>query len=836
MFNFLFSAPKQNTLINNDVDDSESDKSDDETNTKKPKEESVALSVQDIRTMNYTIICGILYVALNLDKSEIQLSHFLRHVREGRLTFRDFKKFIPSEINFKRVPQWWSFQSSILKPSRSNGMHKVTSALFQRLDLGSPLIPDMKAMVSNYIKELCLPKDFLNLVLSLFEFMPIEAAVAAYLKISSLTLFPNFDCIAMSYVLVALKMCFGLDDNYEVKLSDVVDKINEEENHLKTYRLEVSEPSERLFSFREWVNYLEFRKIILCQYYQPMAALHNFEQDNFTVSELLKDIRIDTQIKTINIELEQELLERIPIINSYDIIPKEEFPVSLTPLTAYTEFLISKIHDPQTKLLLSEDFSKYSLKYACVHMMLTDNDGNNIVKGVNEENKTKSKRILGSMGFQHVKLNKKIVYIKNTDTKDWINDYKAVNVNSDKENLSGDESKEDVLSKDRNETKTEDIKREDPVKCETVEELDEDENIFNDNFEEIEYSQERSSSNDCIQQPEYVFEFNDAQLDNLDTEMNVTSRDLIGGKYNPTTFNKEEVIKQLILTACRTYKIAIPYHYRGPRPVKRKSEKYDERQKQVDEVKRRRLADPQIMGINEILSKYHDAIQRNEPENATSETDPIEGNTTQDNDPELNTTIENTDEPPNLNNETEPNVEDTTENNISIENETINDTIDDDDSEKEINELLKECDEDIEEYLIDDEVNAIIRKALADSEKNQKERFKLLKEKLQERKKKLKRKGKKKQRKKRVTSLDPLIPNPDSVEEFKYYVRHYVNLFVSTNIRRTYSFERELTENCPKSFKYILQLCASMIEVPAWNLFRVFQNLETYMIKQAESL
>ncbi|XP_045780621.1 uncharacterized protein LOC123877780 isoform X2 [Maniola jurtina] len=373
----------------------------------------------DITKITVSLFVAILYTALNLDSSDIQLSHLYQYIREGRLSIPDCYKFIPKEIPFKLIPNRKQFESSVYIPSGGNITPIQTRALsfelIKQLDLGVPLVPDLNKIIDNFITELCLPNDFKDLVLSLTRSMPCDFLEVDDECMKRPVCIPDYEAFCMAYILLALKMCFGLDCDYENKLSDAVDEINSERDYLKSYKLGMhSEPTNRLFSFREWCMFLQCRKMILCKYYLPLARQYNFPADNAVFMEHSNPRK--TQIMKLSYDVAMDILNKIPTDDAR-VIPKKEFHATVTPLTTYTDVIREHIDDVELKLRLCEDFTQYSLKYATRDLKFPECETNN--EGVNKINKTVNTHLIVGNYVQNTG-NTKVVVVRNCDNKNWL--------------------------------------------------------------------------------------------------------------------------------------------------------------------------------------------------------------------------------------------------------------------------------------------------------------------------------------------------------------------------------------------------------------------------------
>lgn len=403
-------------LVKNVVETSDTNSKNEDQATAKPE---YYPKVKDcfFRRTNYVtplIILSIIYIALNIDKSDIQLSHLLTFLKEKRLSLYNIFKYLPKDIKVKNIPDWQLYMGDnkkqiIFSPHR---IRIIALTLLKKLDLGYPVIPDIRRLIETYTTELCLPNDIRQLVYSLLHLYPCDFFNSR--DKAKVTVFPDFEGVLMSYVLVALKMTFGLDDDYELRLSDTVEDVNKKENYLKCYICNFME-TDRLFSFREWLNYIQFRKKILYQNCLLTDTEHYNDVDDYMYIEHVIKEEINSKI-SLEDEITLNILNKIPL-DELDIIPKSCFEGSLTPMTTYSKVIAENHKETDVRVLISEDFSRYSLKYACEEINLV-NMGRNMVLGVNRSNKKETGEEIEISFFE--KANFEMVFIKNCENKNWM--------------------------------------------------------------------------------------------------------------------------------------------------------------------------------------------------------------------------------------------------------------------------------------------------------------------------------------------------------------------------------------------------------------------------------
>ncbi|XP_032523467.2 uncharacterized protein LOC116774812 [Danaus plexippus] len=809
----------------------------------------------------------ILYLALNLDRSDIQLSHIFRYIREGRLSLYTCVKYVPKELSTKSIPHWMSFVRC-----QNEYTPKVIRAMamtfFKCLDLGVPLVPDLNKILTNYIKELCLPKDFKRLVLSLMNLMPCDHLVIKSCCGRKIVRVPDYEGTCMAYVLVALKLCFGCDDDYEMKLSDEVDRINCEENHLRSYKLGMySDPSERLLSFREWCTYLQFRKTILCKYYLPLARqMHMPIDDAVLMDHLEKRIKRKPKLRD---EVTMDILNKIMLSDDKVAIPKTEFPATLTPMTSYTDVIIEYIQDPDFKLLLCEDFSQYSLKYATTDLKLPTEDFK--IRGVSKNGKVINPYVVGTL--QARKGDNTMVFIRNCENKNWLKTKPpsvehVVKVTS-KSSDDSDQSCDSVIDitqpeTDLNGTSTE--KPEEEIEFETIDTEEWDKSIFDDDFLDLE---DRDNKNDSkAGSNENIFDFinnenddighRDFQDSKIDLQNSINVEDAYESRdeddYDPETFDRNKAIKELIDLACEKYKIPKPKEKQTqPRTQKRKSSLIND-ETGVGEPKRVRQIDKQARmeartATKEILAAYYKNIEEDILQQVSEH---------------VKTVIQNTD----IVNETvheEPPEETTADGNIeenSIEKEsnqsvissihpnaTVLDTLNDEDDRtyepvdpnfdekthdiKQLYVKFNKQDINVSDHLLDIQhdidIEKIIEKKIDESQNGvtvtQSDNVEDIGDRHE--------KQVQKQTNNTFITEKRLYPDPfikTELKKYRYWLRHYKTITFARCLDMNYKFDLELLENCPKSFIFVIKECAAILDCTTFCLYKCMQNLEVSLM------
>lgn len=294
--------------------------------------------------------------------------------------------------------------------------------LFKRLDLGNPIVPDLRLIIDNHFKELCLPNDLKPLVLSLMHYKPcsfldVNAKDKVVYKV------PAYEYHIMTYIIWALKLCLGLDCKYEVKLSKAAEAVNEEEGRPKSFNINgESAPTNRLFSYREWMTFYQFKKNLLRFYCNRYANKCTWDTDDYIALGHHMHLLQSEYKKNLKDEMAHDFLNRLEGGEEKSlVIPISEFKPTLTPFHSYTQVLVQHLQDPEIQEKLSEDFSQCSIKYAYEDWYLVNPHSRkqkNLVTGIRVGNKEITDEIYRI--YPHRVYDNTMVYVRNCDNHNWL--------------------------------------------------------------------------------------------------------------------------------------------------------------------------------------------------------------------------------------------------------------------------------------------------------------------------------------------------------------------------------------------------------------------------------
>lgn len=323
----------------------------------------------DPESLYRTTIASILALALNVSRSKVQFADLMRFYREEHISTMNLMQYIPEEVDSNSCMETLCG----LQKGPSLTHHELLESVVKMMRFINvkPILPDFSQLCRRYLQELCLPTDlmiFLDRFLAVFP-PKMEHEISRW--------FPNYEARAMAIILFMLKLLFGCNDSTEMKLSKSAAKFNAMLKNLgPSYR--------QLFVFREWVRFLEMRKLVLGQVHHPtnrvVAKQEGVEQD----PELFIDYNLRKRqggdlyrasTKTINRNWVSKLKDfATNVVNTYHRLNPNsntqqsiEFDPSLTPHRSYLEtFLLAynregKIHVPEFLHENHEDRSIVSL-------------------------------------------------------------------------------------------------------------------------------------------------------------------------------------------------------------------------------------------------------------------------------------------------------------------------------------------------------------------------------------------------------------------------------------------------------------------------------------------
>uniref|UniRef100_A0A1B0C8Z1 TATA box-binding protein-associated factor RNA polymerase I subunit B n=1 Tax=Lutzomyia longipalpis TaxID=7200 RepID=A0A1B0C8Z1_LUTLO len=286
---------------------------------------------EHIETVSKTVLLGILNISLNLTKSDIQICDLLRFLREGHISIFNIEHFFPENVLEKTRLSSFAHLVGIHSFPTYNGQADVVRRLCNFLHVPQLINPDFVGLVHRFVQELF------------------------YI--------PHHVPRAMAYILFGLKLFFGLDGVTEKKMSESAEAANE---LIRKFNL----PHGGVFSWDEWVKYIEMRSIILTEYHMPTNILWKGDASGNTqrYAEYLKYCKRSTTTRNFIVsKIIYEVYEKLSTLRGMN--PEEKssksfiFEPSLTPLKSYMEYLVEN-HREHLKIpeMMLVDHSQRSIE------------------------------------------------------------------------------------------------------------------------------------------------------------------------------------------------------------------------------------------------------------------------------------------------------------------------------------------------------------------------------------------------------------------------------------------------------------------------------------------
>ncbi|KAL4231393.1 TATA box-binding protein-associated factor RNA polymerase I subunit B [Mactra antiquata] len=198
-------------------------------------------SVEKVRMSSTLAVC---LLGLMFTNPMITCNDLLRWVKEKRIPYLETKHLFSEDMMFSLKDNM--FFSMGNAPTVDQLRHTAGSiAFFLGID-NFPEFP-MVEMVNKFIMLLDLPAELHGYIQNLVTNMPVPTR---YTPVSSYTKIFDWEHAAMTYIVIFLKMFFGLNDSNEIMLSEVTSSLEE-----------ISECSRPLFVWTDWIQHMKNRML-----------------------------------------------------------------------------------------------------------------------------------------------------------------------------------------------------------------------------------------------------------------------------------------------------------------------------------------------------------------------------------------------------------------------------------------------------------------------------------------------------------------------------------------------------------------------------------------------
>ncbi|BFY98181.1 hypothetical protein BsWGS_01221 [Bradybaena similaris] len=185
--------------------------------------------------MNMSKTLAMCYIGLMFTNPNIVPCDVVRFVYESKVPYLSVTHLLPADMVLSTC-DGTLFESVRLD---TNLLTTETNKLLAYLQLDKMQRPDLTVLVRRFVQELCLPGEFTTYCFNLMAMVPF------LWKHSSKTSYIKEEVVAMSYIILALKIALGLDDTTELKLSKYSHKL---QGLLK--------PEIKLFVWSDWRKFM----------------------------------------------------------------------------------------------------------------------------------------------------------------------------------------------------------------------------------------------------------------------------------------------------------------------------------------------------------------------------------------------------------------------------------------------------------------------------------------------------------------------------------------------------------------------------------------------------
>ncbi|XP_047351708.1 TATA box-binding protein-associated factor RNA polymerase I subunit B [Vespa velutina] len=203
---------------------------------------------------------AIVYLGLRIHKEPIQLSDMLRYAREGHMSYYRLDHLVPSEVKLSQNDVNFLTQNTEIT---HKGMRRIAASMAKFIGIKKMSCPNLFPLISRYCQELALPRGVL-----LYAERFIALSPPTMIFDFKRSYIPNYEARAMAFIIVVLKVLFGLDgitENIISKTAEHINNVARKRDVLDT----------KLFSFCEWQRYIECRKNILVNNHFPTKLKYN---------------------------------------------------------------------------------------------------------------------------------------------------------------------------------------------------------------------------------------------------------------------------------------------------------------------------------------------------------------------------------------------------------------------------------------------------------------------------------------------------------------------------------------------------------------------------------
>lgn len=160
-----------------------------------------------LQSLTRSLLMAVLGLALNVDRSQLQLADLVRFNREEHIAHANLMQYLPDELD----PDCYNETIRRLQGGAVGShfeLRENTTDLVRFLKV-EVVTPDFHALCKRYLAELCLPVDLMIYIDRLLAAFPPQMKFNEGMKV------PNYEGRAMAIIIFVLKLLFGLNDSTE---------------------------------------------------------------------------------------------------------------------------------------------------------------------------------------------------------------------------------------------------------------------------------------------------------------------------------------------------------------------------------------------------------------------------------------------------------------------------------------------------------------------------------------------------------------------------------------------------------------------------------------------
>ena len=197
---------------------------------------------QTVYRLNKIWVLSVAYLALQYTNNLLMPADMWKLVQSGEVPYFQAEGLFPDDMKLAGLDQSVFFA----RECNADMLRKKTGVLAQLLGLKDLPAPALEILTSRYITELNLPSEMHSLVHELVKLLPVDEILPRLSHLANGL--HHYSAVAMGYIVIVLKLVFGLDDKSEEELSNY--------GHELAKSVDCPQP---LFIWQEWVAATEER-------------------------------------------------------------------------------------------------------------------------------------------------------------------------------------------------------------------------------------------------------------------------------------------------------------------------------------------------------------------------------------------------------------------------------------------------------------------------------------------------------------------------------------------------------------------------------------------------